>query len=251
MKEIRLSVEDYDGMRKEIQLLSDKVKEHELEFQNSRPEVLRQQAVNLAMSLTNKYLNAIFKKLGFEQHGPGMVYFRHIKKLGDNWYDRENFTAEISLVLMKELRQSCIDLGVAAETLPEIEDESSKTEQPGTGDEAQSQTTKSALHASAAYLLDEMVGEPATNPQPDVCGDCAYFKLDYQYNPDAADGSGPGRCYILQVPHPRHKHDPACCQLIPQSKGEVCGFCDGEKWINEDVLTKPCPSCGGTGIKHK
>jgi hypothetical protein len=87
--------------------------------------------------------------------------------------------------------------------------------------------------------------------KPAFCGDCGYWRKRYQYNPDAADGSGPGRCYILQVPHPRHKHDPACCQLIPQSKGEVCGFCDGEKWINEDVLTKPCPSCGGTGIKHK
>jgi hypothetical protein len=123
MKEIRLSVEDYDGMRKEIQLLSDKVREHELAFQNSRPEVLRQQAVNLAMALTNKYLKAIFKKLGFEQHGPAMVYFTHVKKLGDNWHASENFTAEISLVLMKELRQACIDLGVAKETLPEIEDE--------------------------------------------------------------------------------------------------------------------------------
>lgn len=25
----------------------------------------------------------------------------------------------------------------------------------------------------------------------------------------------------------------------------VCGFCKGENWIDEGILTKPCPSCGG------
>jgi hypothetical protein len=52
----------------------------------------------------------------------------------------------------------------------------------------------------------------ATPTKPDVCGDCGYWQKRYQYNPDAADGSVPGDCYILQVPHPRHKHDPACIQ---------------------------------------
>lgn len=48
-----------------------------------------------------------------------------------------------------------------------------------------------------------------------VCGECSYFKPHHIYNPDAFDGTVPGNCMMLQVPHTRHNHDPACCQCVP------------------------------------
>ena len=34
------------------------------------------------------------------------------------------------------------------------------------------------------------------------------------------------------------------------SETEVCGYCDGDKWISEGVRYVPCPSCGCTGVKQ-
>lgn len=31
----------------------------------------------------------------------------------------------------------------------------------------------------------------------------------------------------------------------PPVSGSVCGFCKGENWVDEGILIKPCPSCGG------
>lgn len=128
MNEIRLSVEDYDAMRKGNLILVDQVRKYEQTINDLDPEALRQQAVDLAMALTNKYLAAIFKKLGFSVCGPQVINFSKVKnKLGDNWHYTENFTVELGVVLGKEFRQAFIELGVAAETLPEVKENLEET----------------------------------------------------------------------------------------------------------------------------
>lgn len=34
------------------------------------------------------------------------------------------------------------------------------------------------------------------------------------------------------------------------SETEVCGLCKGDKWIREEIMNRPCPACGCTGIKQ-
>jgi len=31
---------------------------------------------------------------------------------------------------------------------------------------------------------------------------------------------------------------------------EVCGLCNGDKWITTPHSGEPCPACGGTGLKQ-
>lgn len=38
--------------------------------------------------------------------------------------------------------------------------------------------------------------------------------------------------------------------VVGFSETEVCGYCDGDKWISEGVRDVPCPSCGCTGVKQ-
>jgi hypothetical protein len=188
MSKIEISIEDYDAMRRELKLLSQQVTKQATEINSLKPEALRERAINIAQSLANKYLAAIFAKLGFTTCGPSVVNFHRVGRLGENWYSTDNFTVEIGLVLMKEVRQAFIELGVAVETLP----------------------------SDVAHCNN--LPDKESPDRPPICGDCRYFKEQYKLNPQVGDFSCPGHCYLLQVPHPRSKYDPACMQIAPVSR---------------------------------
>lgn len=113
---VQIELSQIEQLKKTIEEQSTKINRLENELNNLKPEKLREQAFYLSKQLFNKYMDATFKGLGFNDTYEPIIIDHKISR-NDQWWEKDNYTFNLSATISKEIQSAYLKIGIDTEVI--------------------------------------------------------------------------------------------------------------------------------------